>query len=58
MISIIRKKVGIIRKMLMISETTKSTFPPKYPPSPPMSTPSTPEISEETTATIRDVRTP
>ena len=57
-ISIIRKKVGTMRKALISSEITKSVLPPKYPAAPPMSTPSTPEISEEMSATCREVRMP
>ena len=53
-----RKKVGIIMKTLMSSESTMSTLPPRKPAAPPRRMPISAEIREEIRATLSEVLTP
>ena len=53
-----RKNVGIIRKILMTSDVTLSSTPPKYPAKAPSRVPIRPEIRADTMPMVRLVRLP
>ena len=54
----IRKKDGIIRKMLVISVKILSIIPPKYPDNPPKTTPIIPDKIAATIPIFRETRPP